>query len=199
MKLSPAQAALMHTLESAASSAILTFIVGLVQYLSTHALNWSDLATVFASGFVAAFGLIYKSVITSPNLQQAESDTLNEAVTEAKNLAQQALAHVENIWPALHALNTQQAATKAVQPAMVAPYKITDAPLASGGMIQPGTIAIVSGGGPEVVYTSKNASVQPANVSQVPFPPAPGTATPAFMLPQRSFSQSALMPAVPKQ
>jgi hypothetical protein len=167
MKLSPAQAALMHTLESAASSAILTFIVGLVQYLSTHALNWSDLATVFASGFVAAFGLIYKSVITSPNLQQAESDTLNEAVTEAKSLAQQALAHIENIWPALHGLNsalaTQQAATKAATPApSVVPVSV-----------------------PQVAFT-------PPNTASVPFPSI-------VALPQRSFSQSALMPAVPKQ
>lgn len=179
MKLSPAQAALLHTLESAASSAILTFIVGLVQYLSTHALSWPDLATVFASGFVAAFGLIYKSVITSPNLQQAEADTASAAVAEAKSLAQQALGHIENIWPALHALNTQQAATPVVQPVSVpqVPFQVTGS-----------------------TYQQPSLTNNPITLT---YNTATGTATVApqnmVSLPQRSFTESALMPAVPKQ
>ena len=128
MKLSSAQAALLHTAESAASSALMTLVIGIWQQIATGQVSWPTLFTVFGSGFVAALGLIYKSVTSSPNLQQAETDTMSEAVAEAKSLAQAALAHIENIWPVLHQLNTQQAATKAVPPASVpqVPFPVTN-------------------------------------------------------------------------
>ena len=109
-KLTPAMAALLHTGESAVSSALLTLVIGLVQQISTHQTDWTTLLTVFGSGFIASLGLIYKSVLSSPDLPQAESDAANEA----KLLAQQALAHIENLFPLLHTHNTALQST--VQP-----------------------------------------------------------------------------------
>lgn len=164
MKLSSAQAALLHTGESAASSAIMTLVIGIWQQIATGQISWSQLFIVFGSGFVGALGLIYKSVASSPSLKQAEADTTNEAIAEAKSLAMMALNHIESIWPALHSLNSavqnQQAATKPVQP-VSAPQPV-----------QPQITPVVSSSGV-------------ASVGQVP-----------FAVPQRSFTQSALMPAV---
>lgn len=78
MKLSPAQAALWHTAESAISSAMITLIIGVWQQLATGQTNWGELFTIFGSGFVAALGLVYKSVLASPDLKQAEADTAEE-------------------------------------------------------------------------------------------------------------------------
>lgn len=163
MKLSPAQAALLHTGESAASSALMTLVVGIWQSLATGQVHWSQMAVVFGSGFIGALGLIYKSVKASPALPQAETDTTNQLASEAHSLAMTALNHIEAIWPAIHTLNTQQAATKAAQP------------------------------------------VAPVSVPQVPFPPVGPANIPAqgptvtYTPPQRLFTQSALMPAMPKQ
>lgn len=170
MKLSPAQSALLHTGESAASSALMTLVVGIWQSLATGQVHWSQMAAVFGSGFVAALGLIYKSVKSSPALPQAETDTANQLASEAKSLAQQALTRIENIWPVLHDLNTRQTAQEAATPATS---------LATGGTIKPGQIAIVADNMREAVF---------------PNPAANMTAT--YTPPQRSFNQSALMPAV---
>lgn len=78
MKLSPAQAALWHAGESAISSTMITLIIGVWQQLATGATNWGELFTIFGGGFVAALGLVYKSVLASPDLKQAEEDTAEE-------------------------------------------------------------------------------------------------------------------------
>lgn len=170
MKLSPAQAALLHTAESAASSALMTLVIGVWQALATGQVHWSQMAVVFGSGFVAALGLIYKSVKSSPALSQAESDTTKQVASEAHSLAMTALNHIDAIWPAIHNLNTQQASQKAATP-VNAPQ-----PVHPSGVSPSGFVAVAQGPASAVVNNP-----------------------PVFSLPQRTFTQSALMPAVPKQ
>lgn len=78
MKLTPAQATLLHVGESAASSALWTLLIGIVQQLATGQVSVAGLGTVFGSGFIAAFGLVYKSVKASSKLAQGEADTAEE-------------------------------------------------------------------------------------------------------------------------
>ena len=78
MKPTTAQLALLHIGESVASSALLTFLVGIFQQLATGQISVTELATVFGSGFVAALGLIYKTVKADPNFKQATFDTTDQ-------------------------------------------------------------------------------------------------------------------------
>lgn len=115
-KPSTAQVALLHAGESAASSAIVTFIIGTWQQIATGQISWSLLFTVFGSGSIAAFGLIYKSVLASPDFAQAESDTANQI----RNAIEQRFQALENAF-SLHSHPAPPAPVAASQPQITIP------------------------------------------------------------------------------
>lgn len=167
IKITPAMVTLWHVAATVTGGVMLPILLGLFQYVSSHGANvGQDISygiPVLVGGLATLPVSIWHAVKANPALPQAETDLENDAANEAKNLAQQALAtgqkaldHIEqSIWPALHQLNTQQAAQKAATPVVA------------------------------------QMPVGPANIQ----PQGPAV----FSLPSRSFTQSALMPAVPKQ
>jgi hypothetical protein len=87
MKPTPAQQAILHVLESVVIAFILTIIAGVYQQIGTHGLDFASLAAFAGTAFLGALGTIYKSVLSNPNLPQAEQDTL----LEVKALIEQSL------------------------------------------------------------------------------------------------------------
>lgn len=182
MKITPSMVTLWHVAATITGGVMLPILLGLVQYVSSHGANvGQDISygiPVLIGGLATLPVSIWHAVKANPALPQAEADVSNQAVAEVKNMAHEALTRIENIWPVLHDLNTrqtaQEAAQKAATPVVAAPYKITDAP-ASMAQVPVGPTAMYA--------QSVTAS----------------TASPQFSLPQRSFTQSALIPAVPKQ
>ena len=77
-KLTPAQAALLHFGESVLASAIISFLVGLFQQMTTSHVDMPTLWKLFGAGLGTSLLLVYKSIKADPNLPQAESDTQNE-------------------------------------------------------------------------------------------------------------------------
>lgn len=92
VKLTPAQAALFHLIESLIASIVLTVIVGAVQYISVHGLNWPGLEATAVSAFLGALSMAYKSVSSNPNTGQAVLDTVGEVKQIAPGIDVSALA-----------------------------------------------------------------------------------------------------------
>lgn len=177
MKITPSMVTLWHVAATITGGVMLPILLGLVQYVSSHGANvGQDISygiPVLIGGLATLPVSIWHAVKANPALPQAEADVSNQAVAEVKNMAHEALTRIENIWPVLHDLNTRQTAQEAITKA--------------------------------ATPVSAPQPVQPVSVPQVPFSIAGSTyqhpaSTPInAVLPQRSFTQSALMPAVPKQ
>ena len=67
----PVQITALHTVESVFFSALLSLIVGLVQVVSTHGLDWPMLVTFASGGFLASMTQVYKSLSGNPTVMQA--------------------------------------------------------------------------------------------------------------------------------
>lgn len=177
MKPTQAQYTILHAVLSAAIATIIGASTAATQYYFDHGQNlWLALAFFGGSApalFVTLRYAVWHAIQTNAALPQAERDTANEA----KNLAQKALEHIENMWPFLHALNsTQLAAQKVATPVTINPTSTATIPQSS--MV-----------------------VQPSSVPQVPGstyqqPPLTNTSM-TVTLPPRSWNDSALMPAMP--
>ena len=85
-----AQLALLHVAESGAVSGVLTIIAGVYQIVATHGLDWAALGTFAGTIFLGSLAMIYKSVLSNPNLAQAGTDTLSEV----KALLEQAIPYL---------------------------------------------------------------------------------------------------------
>ena len=89
-KPTPAQLALLHVAESGAVSGVLTIIMAVYQAVATNGLNWPALGMTAGTTFLGALAMIYKSVLSNPNLAQAGTDTLSEV----KALLEQAIPYL---------------------------------------------------------------------------------------------------------
>lgn len=89
MKTQPtaAQLAFWHGCQSAFLAALVSLLVGIVQYLSSGNVDLHTVLTVLGSGFLTALTMMYKSVSSNPNLAQAALDTANEAHQKIDQLA----------------------------------------------------------------------------------------------------------------
>lgn len=181
MKITPSMVTLWHVAATVAGGIMLPILLGLFQYVSAHGANVGQDVSygipVLVGGLATLPVSIWHAVKANPVLPQAEADVSNQVVAEVKNMAHEALTRIENMWPVIHDLNTRQTAqealTKAATPAIV-PQPVQSV-VASSGV---------------------------ASASQIPFQVIAGTALPSaatYTPPQRLFTQSALMPAVPKQ
>lgn len=85
-----AQLALLHVAESGAVSGVLTIIMAVYQAVATNGLNWPALGMTAGVAFLGAMGMIYKTVLSNPNLAQAGTDTLSEV----KALLEQAIPYL---------------------------------------------------------------------------------------------------------
>jgi hypothetical protein len=77
-KATPAQNIALHTLQSVGLSALVTLIVSLGQFVSLHGLDWQQLATFAAGGFLTSMTMMWKTLSTNPNTMQAILDTVGE-------------------------------------------------------------------------------------------------------------------------
>lgn len=80
-KATPAQNIALHTLQSVGLSALVTLIVSLGQFVSLHGLDWQQLATFAAGGFLTSMTMMWKTLSTNPNTMQAILDTVGELKT----------------------------------------------------------------------------------------------------------------------
>ena len=95
MKPTTAQQALIHTLVSIGVSALLT-IAGLVyQFVLGHGLDIPSLLKFIGPVFLGQLSLIWMSLKSNPNLQQAETDTIHEALQGLHD-------KLDNLLPFLH-------------------------------------------------------------------------------------------------
>lgn len=78
LHLTPPQLAIWHIIESVLMSFVLTVLLGTYQYITTHGLDYAGLGTFWATSFLGALAMIYKSVSGNPNLGPAILDSLNE-------------------------------------------------------------------------------------------------------------------------
>lgn len=113
-----AQLAVLHVAQSAGLSALITFLLAIIQYLSTGNIDLPTLLKVLGGGFLTALGMIYKSISSNPQLAQAALDTANEAI-----------ARLEQIAPWIGQNTAQKVAISkqptAIVPAVPAPQPIT--------------------------------------------------------------------------
>ena len=110
-----AQLALLHVAESGAVSGVLTIIMAVYQAVATNGLNWPALGMVAGTTFLGALTMIYKSVLTNPNLAQAGTDTLSEV----KALLEQAIPYLHT-----HAVPTPPVPSPAPVPVAPQPSPI---------------------------------------------------------------------------
>lgn len=73
-----AQIVLLHSIESAGLSALITIIVATLQYVSTHGLNWVGLLAFLGTSFVAQMAMVYKSLSANPQTARALADTAQQ-------------------------------------------------------------------------------------------------------------------------
>lgn len=163
MKPTASQLALMHAVESALVSAVLTIGAALYQYITSHSLDIPGLLAFLGTAFLGAMFMVYKSVIANPALPQAESDTANEIKDFVGNeFAQFVNQHMGFLGDRLKAI--EEAIANHSHTPLPAPST-----LAQGGVIKPGTMAIVGDGTPPLVVPSFSGST----VTNVPVQPAP--------------------------
>ncbi len=77
-KLTTAQQTIIHLALSVLASALVTLIIGIIQYVSTNGVDLPSLAKYAGVGFVTAVSMMLATVRTNPNLAQAEADTLKQ-------------------------------------------------------------------------------------------------------------------------
>lgn len=114
MKLSTAQQALIHTLISVGVSALLT-IAGLIyQFVLGHGLDFPNLLKFIGPVFLGQLSLIWMSLRSNPNLQQAETDTIHEALQGLHD-------KLDNLLPFLHSHTSPPVGGSVVAPVQPAP------------------------------------------------------------------------------
>lgn len=84
-KATPAQNIALHTLQSLGLSALLTFIIGLGQFVSLHGLDWQQIGTFAAGGFLTSMTMMWKTLSNNPNTMQAILDTVGELKQAAQS------------------------------------------------------------------------------------------------------------------
>lgn len=95
-KATPAQNIMLHTLQSVGLSVLISFIVGLGQFVALHGLDWPQLAAFAAGGFLTSMSMMWKTLSANPNTMQAILDTLGEL----KDVAQPSPVTIHNNLPA---------------------------------------------------------------------------------------------------
>lgn len=78
IKPTPAQNIALHTLQSVGLSVLISFIVGLGQFVALHGLDWAQLGAFAAGGFLTSMSMMWKTLSANPNTMQAILDTLGE-------------------------------------------------------------------------------------------------------------------------
>jgi hypothetical protein len=190
MKITPSMVALWHTVVTVATGILVPIIMGLFQYVSQHGVNVGQDVSysipVLLAGAATLQVSLWHAIKLSPALPQVEADVQAQATPIVTTAIGQVGAFVKEEINALesrlhiHINNAVQAATPASVPQVPFPPQAS----ASGNMTilnpNPGT-------------ASQYGSYIPVSIA--------GTVPPQNMvsLPQRSFTESALMPAVPKQ
>lgn len=114
-----AQLALLHVAESGAVSGVLTIIAGVYQIVATHGLDWAALGTFAGTIFLGSLAMIYKSVLSNPNLAQAGTDTLSEV----KALLEQAIPYLHTHAVPMPPVPSPAPAPVAVQLAQPSPIR----------------------------------------------------------------------------
>lgn len=109
-KATPAQNIALHTLQSVGLSVLISFIVGLGQFVALHGLDWTQLASFAAGGFLTSMAMMWKTLSSSPNTMQAIMDTLGEI----KDLSAQPPVTIHNNLPA--PASVQQVSSSPAEP-----------------------------------------------------------------------------------
>ncbi len=113
-KETPAQNVALHTIQSVLLSALITLVVGIIQYVGLHGFDGTTLATFAAGSFLGQMSMVWKTLAGNPTMLQAALDTL----TDIKGLAAQTPVIVHNNIPAAPQI---QAAPASIQPAISTP------------------------------------------------------------------------------
>lgn len=77
-----AQIILVHSVESAGLSALLTIMTAAGQEIILHGLNWAALGSVLSISFLAQMSMIYKSLASNPQTTQAIADTARQIASQ---------------------------------------------------------------------------------------------------------------------
>lgn len=165
MKPTASQAALLHTVESAAASAILTIGAAIYQEVTTHGINIPGLLTVLGIAFLGAMSMVYKSMMADPNFQQAENDTANEVKDFIGNeFAQFVGGHLNGLSQQVKALEATVANhSHAPLAAPSAPSQVPQLAFPVPGTAATGgnVVQLTNGGVPFSGATVTNVPVQP--------------------------------------
>ncbi len=86
LKLDAMQTVALHIVESAGLSALVTVVSALVQYISTHGLNFGQLGIVAGGAFLGALAMMYKSLSSNPQVIAGLNDTIPQIWTSVQNI-----------------------------------------------------------------------------------------------------------------
>lgn len=180
VKWTPAQSSLGHFALSLLVSIIMSVFTAGAQYLYSGKFNMQELAVIASAAFIAAFSRGIISLESNPNLMPSILDAVNElrALTVQQPLQAGPLMQAPAQVPPVHI----EIHPGAAQPVQVQPTVRQLNAIPPRPAVQP----------PIQMPVQPPPDIAQLNTAQVPTPPLND-------MPQRSFSNSALMAVVPQQ
>lgn len=184
MKPTQAQYAVLHAVLSAAVATMIGAATLATQYYFNNGQDlWLALA-FFVAALPTTFGAlryaVWHALQTSAALPQAEADTASQVANEANQLARQALARIEQTWPAIRDLQLTLSSASVRTPSPFAPVTqlVPQGPLSSTSaatMVMPkAPQPILFAPSPNLTGTTTVPTLHFGDTGQVPIAPPRG-------------------------